>query len=483
MIKKSAIEKIVFKLKESAKRESKYGRYNNTLKLVSVCANLLYESNLYYADYELELILESLIKNIKIDLNNVRTTDSIIVFYDGFGLNDRGLAQIYIKALSCLKKVVYITYKDRENMIPDIIKILDNSGGEYKFIDREKKSEIEQIQQLADLFKEYPGSKVFYYSTPDDAVAVSFLYGLDRICQRIQINLTDHAFWLGAGCIDKCIEFRKYGAQISYEYRKIEKEKIVVIPFYPCIHYDRKFLGYPFEVNEDQKVIFSGGALYKTLGGDGKYYETIDYILKKHKECIFWYAGSGNDTYLRTIMERYPDRVFYTAERADLFQVLEHCYFYLSTYPICGGLMFQYACMAGKVPVTLKNGMISDDFLLNQCELEIEFCNIQDMYDEIDRLIEDKEYYNSKCKKMKAAVISKQQFDDEVKKVIDQKSGSTPIEYHHIDTTEFQKNYLQKMTDIDVFRAIAKRKVLIPAMRYYPIMYIKGIISTLCGRK
>ena len=33
---------------------------------------------------------------------------------------------------------------------------------------------------------------------------------------------------------------------------------------------------------------------------------------------------------------------------------LEKSYFYLSTYPICGGLMFQYAASAGKVPVTLK---------------------------------------------------------------------------------------------------------------------------------
>ena len=482
-MKKATIERIVSKLKKNARRELKYGRYNNALNLVSVCANLLYQSNIYYVDYELEVILESLIKHVEINLNNIQTTDSIIVFYDGFGLNDRGLAQIYIKALSRINKVVYITYEDRKEEIPDIIRILDDSRGEYRFVDRKNASGIEQIQRIANLLREYPASKMFYYSTPDDAVAVALLYGLDGICQRIQIDLTDHAFWLGAGCIDQCIEFRSYGAQISYEYRKIEKEKIIIIPFYPCIHYDREFQGYPFEVQKDNKIIFSGGALYKTLGGDGKYYELIEYILKTHKECMFWYAGSGNDTQLKMVMEKYPDRVFYTAERSDLFQVLEHCYFYLSTYPICGGLMFQYSCMAGKVPVTLKNGMISDDFLLDQSKLNIEFNNIRDVYNEIDRLIDDEEYYKSKSERLKTAVISEQQFEDEVKKVVAHKSDNIQIEYCHIDTEEFRKNYLNEMTSTDVLRAIAKRKVLIPAMRYYPIMYIKGIISILCEGK
>lgn len=57
--------------------------------------------------------------------------------------------------------------------------------------------------------------------------------------------MTDHAFWLGRFAFDYCIEFRVYGYNISIQKRKIEKEKILMLPYYPVIRKE-KYQGLPF---------------------------------------------------------------------------------------------------------------------------------------------------------------------------------------------------------------------------------------------
>ena len=39
--------------------------------------------------------------------------------------------------------------------------------------------------------------------------------------KRYQVNLTDHAFWLGTYAFDYCLEFLDFGAIVSREYRHI----------------------------------------------------------------------------------------------------------------------------------------------------------------------------------------------------------------------------------------------------------------------
>ena len=88
---------------------------------------------------------------------------------------------------------------------------------------------------------------------------------------------------------------------------------------------------------EGAKVVFSGGSLYKTIGGENRYYKMVNYILSRFPEAIFWYAGTGDASQINILKEKYPDRLYHTAERSDLFQVLQNSFLYLSTYPLCGG--------------------------------------------------------------------------------------------------------------------------------------------------
>ena len=189
------------------------------------------------------------------------------------------------------------------------------------------------------------------------------------------------------------------------------------------------------EKKDKTKVIFSGGALYKTFSGDNLFYTTIDDILSQEKNVYFWYAGNGDDSKIKVLKEKFPKRVFFTKERKDLYQLLCNCDVYYSTYPICGGLMFQYAAIAGKVPLTLKNSEITDGFLLKQKDLHIEFLSPDDLKEECIHLLTDEVYCKNRSEEMKCAVISKEKFDSLVKQLV-----LRNIEKNDIEMGSYKKN-------------------------------------------
>ena len=76
---------------------------------------------------------------------------------------------------------------------------------------------LKKIKQLNNFIQDEKTGHFFFYSYPDDVVATSVMNAYDGILRRYQVNLTDHAFWLGAKPVDICIEFRDYGAIVSYK--------------------------------------------------------------------------------------------------------------------------------------------------------------------------------------------------------------------------------------------------------------------------
>lgn len=476
MVRADYIESLITKLKNAISKEMDNDNYDMALSLISVCATILYQTNIRYTDNDLEQSLADVGKKLVVNkLQGNSLEENTVLFWDGFGVNDRGLALIYIQALCKVKQVVYVTYQDRKNHIPDIQDVLKRYGAKECYIKRNKKSNIDMIRQLSEVIVEVKPKHFFFYSLPDDVVAPPLLYAYKGILKRYQVNLTDHAYWLGAGCCDKCINFRAYGAKVSKEYRNISEDKNVVIPFYPVIHKDREFQGFPFDIKAGQKVVFSGGALYKTISDDNRYYAMIEHILQEHQDVIFWYAGKGDDTELKKILSKYPERAFHTEERSDLFQLFEQCNIYLSTYPMCGGLMFQYAAMAGIVPVTLKYGNISDEFLINQKDINVEFETEEELYGEIDRLLSDSEYAAKRGELMKKSVISADVFEMEVKKLVEgQDSDAFKPLYEHIDTENFRSLYLTRFSNADIDAMIVRRNVMKAGIRHCPFEFMRG---------
>ncbi len=473
---------VVDKLKESIKIAINEEKYENALEYINLAGSILYNYNQCYFDKELEESIEIISYKILGKSKLDKLNNDTIVFYDGFGLDTRGLAQIYLQALSKFKKVVYITKEKQKNDIPTIKSILIKSNNISYFIP--ETAFINKINFVKALIEEVKPKSIFMYTVPDDVIITTILHYYKNVIDRYQINLTDHAFWLGGKCIDYCIEFRNYGSYISNKYRQISEKNLILLPYYPIVNTSVKFEGYPFKFNvKNKKVIFSGGSLYKTFGGDDKYYILVDYILRSFDDTIFWYAGNGDRSKFDLLIKKYPNRIFLTSERKDLFQVLKHSYFYLSTYPICGGLMFQYAAVAGKLPLTLKYDDCTEGFLIAQESLDIEFDDIDVLKEKIKKVLQDEKYLEREKNKIFNSVISPQKFEENLKYLLERQKTAFKIELKPIENKNLLQEYANNMTYKNLCNIVAAHRKfcvfkLLPKEFLYGIyLKVKKIIN------
>ena len=446
------VEKMINSIERKIIRSFEKNNYEKTLHLIKTYANIMYLYNQTYTNSNIEEILSKTVNSIyqKPELEKNKLVEENVIFYDGFGIDNRGLALIYLKALCKKYHVIYITAMDNKENINDIKEILESSSSEIYYI--KSKNITSCINELINITNSVKPKNMLLYTYPDDVIGISFFELYENIICRYQINLTDHAFWLGTKAFDYCIEFRNYGASISAKYRNISEKKLLKLPFYPNINYSQEFEGYPFEFDEKKdKFIFSGGSLYKTLGAGNKYYHVVEKILSRYNDLYFWYAGSGDSRELDKLIKKYPNRIFHTNERKDLYQILKRCYFYLSTYPICGGLMFQYAAKAHKLPITLKYDDIIDEFLLNQEDLNIIFNSEDEIYKEIDKIYNDKEYRENYEKDVFNSVITEDIFERKLYKIIEEKETEFSITYKNIDIDKFRKTYKENINIKNIY--------------------------------
>jgi hypothetical protein len=340
---------------------------------------------------------------------------------------------------------------------------------------------LQKVNELQSIFLKYRPSDSFLYTTPSDSAGILVFAQLEGKTTRYQINLTDHAFWLGRNSFDYCIEFREYGASVSVNKRGINIAKEILLPCYPFVDKDIKFQGMPFD-SSGKKVIFSGGSLYKTIDDKGTYYYIVSTILKKNKDTIFLYAGSGDDSYLRNLQSKYLNRIYYIKERTDLYQLMRHITIYLNTYPISGGLMMQYAAVAGKIPLTLKNDHDADGALINQDNLEIEYDNANDLINDTCRLLDDEEYRLKREQLLKDSVISEKYFNDQVLMLIGSHRTDFKFLTPDLNLEKFQTEYriqFNKNTFTDAVATIMNRSLI----NEYKSMYVKKFIGSLAKKK
>ncbi len=476
MIRQGTEEKIE-KLRNKTDELIHKGKYEDSLLLISCLADILYRYNQDYTDRRLEMQLERVRDGLKREdgnWNEKRAGRKAILFYDGFGLDRRGLALIYLKALTISGyEVIYVVREKKKENIPTILALLEESNAKVIYVP--DSSLIGEFRYLSDIFRAEAPEAGFLYTTPDDVSGIMAFSDCKDIFVRYQINLTDHAFWLGVHAFDYCIEFRDYGASISHYYREIPKERIFKQPFYPFIDQEKEFEGFPFEKGEKDFILFSGGSLYKTIDRkENIYYKLVDFCLREFDFVKFWYAGSGDDTELVKLREKYPGRIFHTGERNDLYQILQHIDLYLNTYPMVGGLMMQYSAEAGKLPLTLRHGEDGSGLLINQGELGIEFESPESIKEELRRIIGDRDYRTRKEQALNGAVISPEQFNASLLKMVQSHTSGYEIEYSKPDTQEFLQEYADRFGADGVERAMAKIK-FVRLAAYFPEMFIKGV--------
>ncbi len=431
---------------------------NKSYEAIRISADIQYKWNQRYTDDLLENCIQELVDRKKDSIANYEHRNNIILFYDGFGLDTRGLALIYIKALCDLQyTVVYVVSEKSRYRQEEIHKVTTGRDIVFCYLENERGDRL--TSELLEVFKKYRPQAAFFYTYPSDVEAcVAFAVMAEKV-KRYQINLTDHAFWLGRNAFDYCVEFREYGACVSYKYRRIDANKIKLLHFYPFFDRDIPFDGFPFEA-EGKYILFSGGGLYKTYDDKGTYYHMVEEIMRSHENMFFVYAGAGDTSGLKKLQKIFHGRVFHITERKDLYAVIKHSTLYLNTYPITGGLMTQYAAVAGRLPLTLLSSMDSslDGLLLNHTKLNLEFSNKEDLISEVDKLLCDENYRRQQEYKVKKSVIDEKEFKQELSNLL--KLGETKYRYNlnDIDTEGFCKQYIHRFTWTDLSESIINRQ-------------------------
>ena len=471
----NSVDGEIKRLKKIAFRSVRNGMFEKALAALSSASELTYYYNQKYIDENLEEEIKSISLSLlgECNISKRMLNPDTVLFYDGFGFDTRGLALIYLKGLIANGYIIiYVTNKGSKNKQPEILKNLKGHKVQYCYINMYK-GYIAWIKELLKCFVQYKPFVAFFYTTPFDVSGCVVFEHFDGVIKRLQIDLTDHAFWIGKYAFDYCVELRSVGSQISANYRNIDIKKLVLLPYYAYYDENESFKGFPFD-DTGKRVVFSGGALYKTLGDlNNTYYQIVEYILNKYDDIIFLYAGFGDSTELEKIISKYPNRAYHIDERKDLFQILQRSVFYLNTYPMFGGLMMNYAVTAGKLPLTLKHKHDADGLLFNQDKLGIEFETVEDLLKEIDYLLTDSHYLQEKEKQICHSVITKEIFEKNLKTLIEKNQTDFVIDDNEIDTSSFIAEFKERFNlERAMYKSIVKRDNW-SLIFDYPILFIK----------
>lgn len=438
------------KLKKNAERAIDFKNYELALTFISIASNLMYQSNLFYTDDKIEMMIHKIGEEI-IPKKEFLPLRKRIVFYDYFVLDNRGLTEQYINSFFNQDEYdLYFINSHEENQNgKEIYKQLRNNNIEIFEIN--EKSEIAKTRKLYDLICDIKPEAVIAHTAPWDLSGLITFSMLEGLCKRYLSNITDHAYWLGTHCFDYFFEWRDYGCNISSTYRKIESEKLLKLPYYPIVNKNISFNGFPFDI-KDRKLIFSGGALYKIQGSD-KFLYIIKHILNKYKDTIFLFLGSGDSSFLQKFIveNNFQERFFVLPERKDVYEVMKHCYLYINTYPLIGGLMTQLACVAGKLPLTLNdnNDLCNNiyELLNNHKEIELQYNSVEKMIEKIDFYLENENQLHKDSEKVKDFIITDKEYKNLLFEYLETPINKIKISKYNIDAYCFSQNYINRFNE------------------------------------
>lgn len=470
------------KIKKLASITFKLKFYSQCIDIISVAAGLMYYFNIKYYDEELENILQQISDKIfqdRIKIENVGALNTKrVVLYDFFSLDNRGLTEQYLQALIDLNcDILYISLQKDVNKMKEILKKINGyEKGSVVFIN--SKNNLNACYTIREKIIQFNPSSILFHSAPWDSIGCIVLFSLPALIKRYLINLTDHAFWLGKKCNDFFLEFRSYGFNISLKYRGIDEKKLLILPYYPVNNPDLLFQGFPFEY-ENKKIIFSGGSLYK-ISGSQVFFDIVKYILDKYPEAIFLYLGNGDkkDLYKFISINKFENRFYIGNERKDINEIFKRCYFYIGTYPVAGGLMTQYAVMNNKIPVLFsdKNLLLNnvEELFMHYQEDKFSYSDINLLYEEIDKLFIQPEYYYKKTQELSNLVISQNKFAQTLDSCLQYQNSEFTPKLYNVDNDSVVKLYLKQSLNYGNKFFIVKNAII--AFVFFPYT-IRAVIN------
>lgn len=473
--------------KKCALKAYQENEINKAIGYIKAASKIAYNINNLYTDADLEMLLEKISQYFtKYDNNKIK--NSKLVFFDSFGWDNRGLTQQYIRALiSNDNEFMFIfenfekaksenIYNELKNYEKCKILKLDNNVDSYS-----------SIIKLREHIESYDPDIALLHLNPWAAEALIAFNCFPSIT-KYQINLTDHAYWLGSSCINYSLEFRHYGCNVSHYKRGLKKEQLLLQPFYPICE-SSHFEGFPIENLSEKIKVFSGGSLYKIYGKDKLYFRIIKRLLDENPSMIIFYAGGGDSKPITQFLRNnnLTHRFILLGHRKDITEIFKNCDLYLGTYPITGGLMSQYAAVNSKPILTYTTKDIPcndvEGIVCHNKTIAITKYDLEDFFIEARRLCNDEDYRISKGKSLKQCVIKVDNFNNSLMSNLDTVVKNIDFLEIDIDYSAFTDLYLE----VENNYTHTIKKIIFSTLKYKlllikPLLFFK-IICTLSYQK
>jgi glycosyltransferase involved in cell wall biosynthesis len=471
------------KIKNLAIKSYNNGYYESSLNHIETAADIAYKFNWIYTDTVLEKLLKDISSKV-ITQKNFKSQKGHIVFYDVFCLENRGLTQQYIRALiSWGVELLYIYDGGNLDLTNNIIVELKAYPKAEILSINEKISKINKIKVFNDAIVKFQPEKAFLHLGPSSSMAVCLWNTLHQVT-RYQVNLTDHAFWLGTNCIDYCLEFRNYGYTVSSEKRGLKKEQCLMQPFYPITECGT-FEGFPSIVKDESIVVFTGGAYYKMYGENDTFFKIIKKILQIDPNIVFLIAGGGNEKPLINFIlkNRLQNRIALIGSRKDINFVFKKSDIYLSTFPITGGLMGQFAAINKKPILSYSSFDIRCNFtegFLNwgSQNWKVTHTNFDSFFQEAKKLINDEGYRKQRGNEANKYLITKNEFNSHLKHLINANKNTKPPIKEDINYTKFTNLYIDCENNYTPsFYSLIISRFQFKIIFIFPAIFIKAILS------
>ena len=407
------IQSLFTRFKRKAQNSLARKRYDSCLKYLNAAARTAYTFDIGFNDEEIEAMLKQLSGNVQ--KRETFKGKPRCVFYDTFSQDAQGLTMQYVDAIIAAGwEMLYITEFGLEDPRSIRLKqtLYDYSKTKVVVVPRSK-SGLDKAQFVYDTIMDYAPDKLFMHIHPSAVEAVTAFYALPKEITKYQINLTDHAYWVGAGCLDYSLEFRDYGASLSVGRRGIPRDKVLLMPYYPMMK-ATGFAGFPKEA-EGKVKIFSGASFYKIIDENDTFFKLNKAILDANPNTVTLFAGGGDMAMLNGLIEKYglQGRFIPIGQRNDIFECYKHSDIYLSSFPQFGALMAQFAAHA-RLPILAyaygRSGIV-EEVVCQKHNERITFTDMQALVDEATRLINDTDYRKLRGQAMQNCVISVEEFN------------------------------------------------------------------------
>ncbi len=466
------------KLKDLSRRRIRAGRHPDALAIIQTAATIAYHVNWIYTDDELEAQLRE-ISDRTIRPERFTPVPGRFVFFDSWGWDNRGLTQQYVAALKHIGAEFLFVFENQDERQSQRLRaeLRAYDRCEVFALDRSRPA-IERMDALYRRIAAFRPERLLMHITPWAAEALAAFHALPGVL-KYQINLTDHAFWLGARCLDYCLEFRDYGCTVSLEKRGLMGEQLLKLPYYP-ITASEPFRGLPD--TRGRVVIFSGSSFYKILGRDGAFFRLARRLLDENPEAVLLFAGGGDERPVRRFIREsgLDDRFLLLGHRPDVTEVFARCDIYLGTYPICGGLMSQLAAAHGKpilafttpdLPCNYIEGIVSA-----APTRPITATSEEELLGQARRLVQDEQYRRRTGEELRASLTSRAEFDRSFERLLESNEPPHPFARERIDFDAFSELYLE----VENRYLHSSTRLLAKAFRakmplLFPVMFLKSI--------